>query len=477
MSTLSRRGFLAASGAALWSLGAGRALAAGARKPNIVFFLVDDLGWADVGCYGNRFHETPNIDRLASQGMRFTDAYAACPVCSPTRASIVSGQYPARVGIMDFIPGHLRPWAKLRMAVNRTQYLPLEITTIPEALKPAGYVSAMYGKWHLGGRDYFPDKQGFDDMLVSNGRHSKFRTIPPTEVGEDEYLSERLTDKAVEFMKANREKPFMLYLSHYAVHIPLDARKELVAKYEKKPKPAEGINNPIYAGMVEHVDDSVGRVMEALDELGLAKNTMFVFMSDNGGLRQRFDGDGPLVTSNAPLRDEKGSLYEGGIREPMIVRWPGVVKAGTECAEPVTSVDFYPTFLDIAGVKGDPNQPLDGLSLMPLLKQSGPLDREDIFWHYPNYHHTSPAGAIRSGDWKLIEYFEDGHVELYNLAEDLSETKDLAASMPDKAKELRAKLAAWRKSVNAAMPTPNPDYDPARAGEWGKRKRPQPKKK
>ena len=469
MNRISRRGFLGATGAALLAGVAPRiAAAASGRKPNIVFILIDDMGWTDAGCYGNRFHETPSIDTLASQGMRFTDAYAACPVCSPTRASIMSGQYPAHVGITDFIPGHQRPYAKLKVPVNRTQYLPLDIVTLAEALKPAGYTCGCFGKWHLGGREHFPDAQGFDDWLVSNGRHFDFRTTPPTEIEKDAYLSEFLTGQAERFLEENKARPFCLYLSHFAVHVPLEARQALIEKYEKKPKPEEGINNPVYAAMVEHVDHSVGRVMAKLDELGLAGNTLVVFTSDNGGLRQRYDLLGGLVTSNAPLRDEKGTVYEGGIREPLIVRWPGVVEPGSTCSEPVTSVDYYPTLVDIAGAPSPGGQALDGVSIRPLLAQSGGLNREAIYWHYPHYHHSTPAGAVRAGDWKLIEFFEDGRLELYNLADDISESRNLAAKFPEKALELREKLAAWRTSVNAAMPVPNPDYDPARAHEWGK---------
>jgi uncharacterized sulfatase len=460
MNRISRRGFLGAAGAALLA-GVARRItsAAETRKPNIVFILIDDMGWPDTGCYGNRFNETPNVDKLASQGMRFTDAYAACPVCSPTRASIMSGQYPAHVGITDFIPGHQRPYAKLKVPVNRTQYLPLDIVTLAEALKPAGYTCGCFGKWHLGGREHFPDTQGFDSWVVSNGRHFNFKTVPPMEIDKNAYLSEFLTDQAEKFLEENREGPFCLYLSHFAVHVPLEARQALIEKYEKKPKPDTGINNPVYAAMVEHVDHSVGRIMAKLDELGLVENTVVV--------RQRYDLLGGLVSSNAPLREEKGTLYEGGIREPLIVRWPGVVEPGSTCSEPVSSVDYYPTLVDIAGAPPPVGQVLDGVSIRPLLEQAGGLKRDAIYWHYPHYHHSTPAGAIRAGDWKLIEFFEDGRLELYNLAEDISESRNLAAEMPEKVAELREKLAVWRHDVNAAMPKPNPDYDPARAHEWG----------
>jgi len=438
-------------------------------KPNFVFVLVDDLGWADVGCYGNTFNETPNIDRLAAQGMRFTDAYAACPVCSPTRASIVSGQYPARLGITDFMPGHWRPFEKLTVPINRTQYLPLSIVTFAEALKGAGYACGAFGKWHLGGRKHFPNQQGFDTMVVAGGgRHFGNHTWPDIKMRKDDYLTEALAAQGEKFIEANKDRPFCLYLMHYAVHIPLEARKALIAKYQAKATPPTGVNNPVYAAMVEHVDASVGRIMKKLDAMKLSGRTVVIFFSDNGGLRQHYKKIGPIVTSNAPLRDEKGTLYEGGIREPLIVRWPGRVKAGATCAEPVTSTDFYPTLLDIAGVRPPAGQACDGASLVPLLKQTGRPQREAIYWHYPHYHHSTPAGAIRQGKWKLIEFYEDGKLELYNLAEDIGEKTNLATKLPKRAAAMQAKLAAWRKSVNAAMPTPNPKHDPARAGEWGK---------
>jgi len=457
--TLSRRTFLRWSGAAVTAAALpGAAWAqqpARKRPPNIVFILVDDMGWPDLGCYGNTFHETPNVDRLARQGMRFTDAYAACPVCSPTRASILSGQYPAHVGVTDFITGHWRPYEKLRVPKNRTQYLPLEITTLAEALKPAGYTSAMIGKWHLGGRDHSPQKQGFD-FAQQGGTNQTDKRVTT------------YTNKALEFIEANKDKPFFLYLSHNTVHIPLEAPKALVDKYRRKPKPATGVNNPTYAAMVEHLDWSTGQVLAKLETLGLSDETIVVFFSDNGGLRQIYTGNGPIVSTNTPLRDEKGTLYEGGIREPLIVRWPGKVEPGSTCHTPVTSVDFYPTFLEIAGAAKPAEQPLDGQSLIPLLEQRGRFEPRAIYWHYPHYHHSVPAGAIRQGDWKLIEFFDDNHVELYNLTDDLGEKTDLAPSNPAKATELRDKLALWRRSINAAMPEMNPDFDLARRNEWGK---------
>ncbi|MDP8243236.1 MAG: sulfatase [Candidatus Hinthialibacter antarcticus] len=453
-----------AAGAACSSWG--RAANAQDTKTNVVFILIDDLGWADLGCYGHKFHETPNIDRLAAQGMRFTDAYAACPVCSPTRASIMSGQYPAHVGVIDFITGHWRPYEKLRVPKNRTQHLPLEIITLGEAMQSAGYKTGVFGKWHLGGREHFPDRQGFDEMLVTGGAHFNFRTTPETDITKEDYQSEVLTDRCVQFIQDHKDKPFCAFLHHYAVHIPLQAREKLIRKYEQKDKPADGVNNPIYAAMMEHVDQSVGRVLDTLDDLKLADDTMVIFFSDNGGLRQHFQGIGPIVSTNAPLRDEKGTLYEGGIRVPLIVRWPGAVKPGSECNEPVSSVDFYPTFLDVEKRVVDKQSDLDGVSLMPWLKGEK-KKRGPIFWHYPIYHHSSPASAVRDGKYKLIEFFEDGHLELYDLKNDMGESKNLANEKPEITKQLHQKLIRWRESIHAQMPENNPDFDPARRNEWG----------
>jgi arylsulfatase A len=456
--TESRRDFLrrlglSAVGIALGGCAASRSFAQ-QRKPNIVFILLDDMGWSDLPCYGNAFHETPNINRLAKQGMRFTDAYAGCPVCSPTRASILSGQYPARVGITDFIPGHWRPYEKLRVPTNRTQYLPFEIVTIAEVLRAVGYATGHIGKWHLGEADHGPQTQGFDFVrLGGQNRTDKQVTT--------------FTDSAIEFIEVNSARPFFLYLAHHTVHIPLEAPQDLVEKYEKKPKPPTGVNNPVYAAMVEHVDTHVGRVLAKLDELSLSDDTIVIFFSDNGGLRQMYTGEGPIVTTNAPLRDEKGTLYEGGVRDPLIVRWPGVVRPGSICRTPVISVDFYPTLLEIAGTERPAGQVLDGESLIPLLRQRGQFKDRALYWHYPHYHHSTPAGAIREGDWKLIEFFENGLSQLYDLRDDLGEQTDLSAVFPRKALELQIKLARWRRSVGAAMPQANPDFDPTRRKEWG----------
>lgn len=469
---MNRRHFLktaAGIGLGAWSMPAWNAFAQAPSKPNILFILADDLGWADLGCYGNTYHETPNIDRLASEGMRFTDAYAACPVCSPTRASLMSGQYPAHVGVTDFITGHWRPYEKVLAPINRTQYLPEEVVTFAEALEPAGYVCGSFGKWHLGEPKIMPGMQGFKESVVTTGwAHFGNRSIPDIQIPKDKHLTEVLADKGIEFMRAHKDQPFCLYLSHFAVHIPLEARQETIHKYANKAEQNEEVCNPVYAAMLEHLDTSVGRLLDELDALGIADNTIVFFYSDNGGLHQMYTGQGPIVTSNAPLRGEKGTLYEGGIREPLIVRWPGHIAPGSECHKIVSTPDFYPTFLEVAATEKPSGAALDGESLAPLLNQTGNLQRDAVYWHYPHYHHSTPAGAIREGDWKLIEFYEDGRLELYNLRSDISEQTNLASQFPERAESLRAKLAAWRESVGAEMPTPNPDYDPARAHEWGK---------
>jgi arylsulfatase A-like enzyme len=337
------------------------------------------------------------------------------------------------------------------------QELPLAERTIAESLKAAGYVTASIGKWHLGGEPFYPDKQGFD--LNVGGTHkgqppsyfSPYRIPTLADGPKGEYLSDRLTDEAERFIEANRRRPFFLYLPHFAVHTPIQGKKDLAAKYAAKPPDGEQ-KNATYAAMIESVDESVGRIVAKLQALGLADRTAVFFMSDNGGLAG--------VTSNAPLRAGKGTLYEGGIREPMIVRWPGVVRPGSVCRAPVTSTDFYPTILQMAGLPLEPEHHADGLGLVPLLDGTGTIARPALYWHYPHYHRTTPAGAVREGRWKLIEYYEDGRLELYDLEADLGETTDLSATMPDKAQALRATLQAWRRRVGAKMPTPNPQWRP-----------------
>jgi len=445
----------------------GDGLAADAPKPNFVFILIDDMGWKDLGCYGSTFNETPNIDKLAAQGMRFTNAYAAAPVCSPTRASILTGKYPARLHLTDFLSGRAdRPSQEL-LRPKALQYLPLEEVTIPRALKPLGYVSASIGKWHLGREPYYPEKHGFDvniggtDTGSPPGGHFHFRTPTLIARSDGEYLTDRLTEEAEKFIEKNRDRPFFLYLSHYAVHIPLQAKQALIAKYEGKAKTMPGRHNAVYAAMVESVDEGVGRLVRKLEDLHLTERTVVFFMSDNGGLSVK-EGPNTPATSNVPLREGKGFLYEGGIREPMIVKWPGFTKPGSVCDVPVSSIDFYPTILKMAGAKAAPRQVIDGVSLVPLLRQTGEWGRDALYWHYPHYSNQGgrPSGALRKGDFKLIEFFEDGRLELYDLSRDIGEQHDLSATEPEKTKQLHALLVAWRKSVDAQMPTTNPQYDP-----------------
>ena len=451
------------------------------RKLNFTFFLIDDLGWTDVGCYGSSFYETPNIDKLASEGMRFTEAYAACPVCSPTRASILTGKYPARLGITQWIGGSNEP-------TEYRHYMPLEEVTVAEALKSVGYATGFVGKWHLGNKPYYPEHQGFDINIGGDysgapptyfwpykKRNRALEEMPPG--GEEgEYLTDRLTDESLKFLEANKDRPFLLYLSHYAVHTPIESKPALTDKYKAKAEklpPDDGPrfvqvygryktrqvqDNPAFAGMVQSVDESVGRVMKKLEELGVSDNTVVIFMSDNGGL-STVPREAP--TSNLPLRAGKGWLYEGGIREPMIIKWPGVVKPRSVCSEPVTSTDFYPTMLEMAGLPLMPKQHLDGESLVHLLKGSGKLNRKAIYWHYPHYHGSGnrPSGAVRAGDYKLIEWYEDNSVELYNLRNDMGEKHDLAKKMPQKAAELQSMLRKWRKQMKAKMPASGPRED------------------
>jgi arylsulfatase A len=449
------------------------AVAQPTARANIIFILVDDLGWTDLGCQGSKFHETPNIDRLAREGMRFRQAYSACTVCSPTRASLMTGKYPARLHITDWIKGHVRPKARLKVP-DWTMHLPLQERTLAEALKEGGYATASIGKWHLGGPEFYPDKQGFDANLGGCDKGSPPSYFSPygiptlTDGPKDEFLSDRLTDEVLKFIGQNKTKRFFVYLPHYAVHIPLMGKSNVVAKYTAKANPQSPQHNAKYAALVESVDDSVGRILRKLDELKLAENTIIFFTSDNGGLVLN------NVTRNLPLRAGKGSAYEGGVRVPLFVKWPGVTQPGSVCDAPVITPDYYPTMLDLAGLKPAKQQIVDGESIVPLLRQAGALSRSSICWHYPHYHPggATPHGAIRDGDLKLIEFFEDNHVELYNLREDISEKNNLATELPDQAKRLREKLAAWRQEVAAQMPTVNPDYDPAAGSESpaGKRK-------
>lgn len=443
------------------SAGTASAAAAAPRPPNIILILADDLGWADLACYGNTFNETPRIDRLAREGMRFTQFYAG-PVCSPTRASIQAGQNQARVAITVHIPGHWKPFAKLvepPVALN----LPLEIETVAERLGAAGYRTGYFGKWHLGEEGFSPAQQGWQTAIETGGAVVPARIAPGNRRNAD-----FLAEKAVEFIAANKDRPFLLQVSPFAVHIPLSTTPELLAKYKaKKPMPNYP-SRPDYAGLLEELDQCTGRIVDAVDQHGLANNTLVIFVSDNGGLEH--EQSGRITTSNAPLRGEKGTLYEGGVRVPCIARWAGTIPAGKESATVGSTIDFYSTFIDLARAAAPSDQPLDGTSLLPVLRDpAAKLGRDTFYWHLPHYHHSTPASSVRQGDWKLIEFFEDGALELYNLAEDLGETKNRAKDFPDRAKAMQAALKAWRKDVQAQVPQRNPAYDPARVEErWNR---------
>lgn len=442
-----------------------------AQRPNIVFFFIDDLGWTDLGFMGSDYYQTPNIDGLAARSLIFTDAYAAAPNCAPSRASLMSGRYTPHHGVFtvgDPARGQVKQ-RKLIPTENRTD-LDESFVTLAEALKSSGYVTAAMGKWHLG-KD--PRSQGFDVNVAGRewgspsggGYHSPYQYPNLQQKQKGEYLTDRLTDEACAFVEKHAQEPFFLYLSHYAVHTPIQGRPDLVSKNKSRPK-GQHHRNAEYAAMVESVDESVGKVLGTLKRLELEENTVVIFFSDNGG----YGG----ATSNHPLRGAKGMLYEGGIREPLTVLWPGVTPKGARCSEPVIGIDLYPTLLEITGTAKPDGTFLDGLSLAPLLRDpQASLKRDAIYWHFPCYlqgsggrdanrpFRTTPAGAIRMGDWKMIQYFEDGGVELFHLGRDLSETTNLAGKEPEQAARLLKKLQDWQREHRAPIPTtPNPFYDP-----------------
>lgn len=435
--------------------------------PNIVFILADDLGGTDLGCYGSQYYETPNIDKLASQGVRFT-SHHHCQNCAPTRAALMTGQYGARTGVytvgsIDRFNWRSRP---LR-PVDNVEELPLDKATIAESLQAAGYATGMFGKWHLGQKGkYHPAHRGFDEALVTAGKHFNFVTDPPVDYPQGQYLADFLTDRAIDFIQRHKAEPFFLYLPHFGVHAPIDAKPELIERFKNKPG-VGGHKNPTYAAMIASVDESVGRVLQTLDELKLADSTAVFFASDNGGVsgyvREGIKESGD-ITDNAPFRSGKGSLYEGGTRVPLIARWPGHFPAGTSCNVPTIHVDIFPTLLELAGAPA-PSQLVDGESLVKLMKTpDGGLTREAIYQHFPGYlgagentWRTTPVSLVQSGDWKLMEFLEDGRLELYHLKDDIGETQNLATTHPEKARELHDKLIAWRTFVNAPMPTKNND--------------------
>ena len=444
--------------------GQGSGVSGSSERPNIILIMIDDLGWMDLHCQGNERLDTPNIDRLASQGMRFTDAYAAAPVCSPTRAAIMTGQSPARLGITNHIPDRETFWPDdpVLLPAECLDHLPLEHVTIAERLKGAGYATAFLGKWHLSGRgvradeglgrpEFQPEWQGYDVNIggcAYGGPPTYFdpyliHNIEPRLEGE--YLPDRLADEASAFIRAHRDDPFFLTLWNYTVHWPMEAPEPLIEKYDRRVGP--GLKDPRYGAMIEALDTSIGSIMALLEELELTRRTLVIFTSDNGG----YSG----VADNSPLRSGKGYLYEGGIRVPLIARWPGVIDEGTLCRTPVISMDFYPTLLGAAGLEQEAGTALDGESLMSLFRQSDQLKRDAIHFHYPNYawHRSNRlGGAIRQGDYKLIEWYDDGSVELYDLARDLGEGRDLSREMPAVASDLKGRLDAWLVRSGAKMP-------------------------
>lgn len=443
------------------------------RPPNVILVLIDDLGATDLGCYGSKYYETPHIDALAKDGMKFTQAYSACTVCSPTRASILTGKSPARLHLTDWIAGHNRPNARLTIP-DWTKFLPEHEETLAERLKSNGYATASIGKWHLGGAEHSPEKHGFDVNVGGTDKGSPASYFSPYKIAtlpdgpEGEFLTDRLTSEAISFMEKNKDRPFFIYLPHYAVHTPIAGKPEVVAKYKAK-EAAGGHGNPVYAALVESVDDGIGRMRETLKKLALEENTLFIFTSDNGGLSQQVGPKGWRhgPTDNSPWRLGKGSAYEGGVHIPLLVAWPGVVEPASECEVPVISYDHLPTLLEATGTPLAEGQVVDGESLMPLLQQKDILKRQAIYWHYPHYHPGSatPYSAIRAGDWKLIEFMEDGRLELYNLIRDPGEADNVVAVEPDVAAELHRQLAEWREKSGAQMPVENELYDSTRAWE------------
>ncbi len=434
------------------------------KKWNLVFILADDLGWNQVGYHRSSYYETPNIDRIAAEGMQFTDAYSAAPICSPTRASLMTGKYPARLHLTDYIPGSPYPYKRL-VTPQQIPCLPMEETTLAEIFKQNSYITGHFGKWHLStdynyqpGRPFDPGSQGFDVVLTNE------KPDDDADPEQDAHHVTEITEHALRFIDEQKDKPFFCYVSHHVVHRPIMERADLIAKYQAKAGADQPYNNPIMGAMIERMDRGIGEILQKLDDLKLSDHTIVIFYSDNGGLEQ--------LQSQAPFRGGKATIFDGGLRVPLAVRWPGVVKAGTKCTVPVTTPDLFPTIIEALGFKHTA-EIMDGETLIPLIKETGDMQRTAIFWHYPHYHHLGfkPAGAIREGDYKLIEWFEEtcwgfeNQVNLYNVREDIGETKDLVVSMPEKAAELREKLHQWRRSVDAQEMKVNPDYDPAKV-DW-----------
>ncbi len=454
------------------------------QRPNVLLILADDLGQRDLGCYGSKFYDTPHLDRLAGEGALFTDAYAACPVCSPTRASLMAGQWPQRTGVTDYIGAARTPeeWKRNTVALPApySDRLSFESITLAEVARTAGYATFFAGKWHLGPEGWWPENQGFDFNLGGHDRGGPYggnKYFSPygnprlTDGPEGEHLPDRLAAETSRFIESHRDGHFFACLSFYSVHTPLMAREDLREKYEAR-KQQLGLqdewgregerdvrlvqNHAVYAGMVEAMDEAVGRVLKTLDELGLADETLVIFTSDNGGLST---SEG-WPTSNLPLRGGKGWMYEGGIREPFLARWPGVINPGAVVSDPVSSPDVFATLLEVSGTPASPAQPVDGVSLLPVFR-GNPLPERPLFWHYPHYGNQggAPAAAIRRGDWKLIQWLEDDRTELFNLAADIAEQNEIGALHPEIVSRLKAELTAWQTQVGAKFPAPNPGYD------------------
>jgi arylsulfatase A len=431
--------------------------------PNIVFILADDMGYSQLGCNGSDYYRTPNIDRLAEEGMRFTNAYAACPVCSPTRASIMTGKYPARLHLTDFIPGNSREDLPL-LQPDWQKFLPLEEITFAELLKTRGYSTALFGKWHLSQEKmppeslpYNPDKQGFDESFITYKPVSADVPKPQLWQGaeDDAHNVDTITCLALDFLERHKEKPFFLFVSHNTIHDPLKERSAVIDRYETLKETEKPENHPVIAAMIERLDNSCGRIFEKIKELGLEDKTVVIFFADNGGRH--------IYAAQTPFRSGKGWLYEGGIREPLIIKWKGKVKQGSISASMISSIDFFPSLLEIAGISEIPGN-IDGKSFIPVLTDPGIEIHQDLFWHYPHYHGSGmmPAGAVRSGKWKLIEWYEksltgdhDNAYELFDLENDMSESVNLADSLKNITTEMSELLNSWRKEVNAQMPVPN----------------------
>ncbi len=450
------------------------------KQPNFVFILVDDLGWADVKCnFPESFYDTPNIDKMAENGVRFTQAYSANPVCSPSRAALLTGKHPNCLGITDWIPGD-DPQKRPLLGPKDRNELALEEITIAEKLKEKGYKTGFVGKWHLGGENFYPENQGFDINIGGNdkgsppgGYYSPYKNPKLTDGPEGEYLTDRLTSEGIKFINENAEEPFFLYLSYYTVHRPIEASQKFIEQYKEKreklapeevPYHQEGEGwtkkmqeDAAYASMVAAMDENVGRIMQTLHKQGLDKNTWVIFTSDNGGLSTLHKKEAP--TSNGPLRAGKGWCYEGGIRVPLVINGPSILNPGRTTDQPVIGMDFFTTILNLAGVEHSDN---DGVDLSTLLTEEKPLNRDELFWHYPHYHGSAwkPGSAIRKGDWKLVIHYEDNSTELFNLKDDPGETTNQVNNNPEKATELKTLLDKKLAESNAKFPEPNPDFAP-----------------